>query len=74
MENNFKSNTQNKTKFTNEDLKKLQAYDLDKKIALTLTRIAEFQAKFPHKIYILSFIFSNSFSASSLCKNKYLFS
>lgn len=52
MENNFKSNTQNKTKFTNEDLKRLQAYDLDKKIALTLTRIAEFQAKFPHKIYI----------------------
>lgn len=56
MENNLKSNTQNKTKFTNDDLKKLQAYDLDKKIALTLTRIAEFQAKFPHKIYILTVV------------------
>lgn len=45
-------NKQPKNKFTNDDLKTMQSWDLDRKIATSLTRIAEFYAKFPHKTYI----------------------
>lgn len=47
---------QPKSKFTNNDLKAMQNWDLDRKIATSLTRIAEFYAKYPHKIYVLSVI------------------
>lgn len=40
-------------KFTNEDLKTMQSWDLDRKISVSLTRIAEFHDKFPHRIYVL---------------------
>ena len=39
-------------KFTNADLKRMQAWDLDTKIATSLTRIAEFYSEYPNKIYI----------------------
>lgn len=32
----------------------MQSWDLDRKIAVSLTKIAEFHAKYPHKIYVLS--------------------
>lgn len=51
MENNLKSK---QNKFTNEDLKQMQSWDLDRKIAVSLTRIAEFYEKYPLKIYVLS--------------------
>lgn len=55
-------NTENKgktkhNKFTNADLKRMQAWDLDTKIATSLTRIAEFYSEYPHKIYILLYSF-----------------
>ena len=57
MTNNIKTNTNevsiNKTKFTNDDLKEMQAMTLDQKIALSLTKIAEFNNKFALKTYIL---------------------
>lgn len=40
-------------KFTNKDLKTMQSWDLDRKISVSLTRIAEFHSKFPNKIYVL---------------------
>lgn len=43
-----------RAKFTNDDLKRMQSWDLDRKIAVSLTKIAEFYSKFPHKIYVLS--------------------
>lgn len=42
-----------KGKFTNADLKIMQSWDLERKIATSLTRIAEFYNQFPHKIYVL---------------------
>ena len=57
MTKNIKTNTNetniSKTKFTNDDLKEMQAMKLDQKIALSLTKIAEFNDRFPHKTYIL---------------------
>ena len=50
---------QPKSKFTNDDLKTMQGWDLDRKIATSLTRIAEFYVKYPHKIYVLSVIEHN---------------
>ena len=47
---------QPKSKFTNDDLKVMQSWDLDHKIATSLTRIAEFYAKYPHQIYVLSVV------------------
>jgi len=44
---------QNPNKFTNEDLKTMQSWDLDRKISVSLARIAEFYSKFPHRIYVL---------------------
>lgn len=41
-------------KYTNEELKKLQSMNLEDKIALSLTRIAEFYNRFSNKISILS--------------------
>lgn len=52
MDNESKTLNSN-NKFTNEDLKTMQSWDLDHKIAVSLTRIAEFYAKFPHEIYVL---------------------
>ena len=43
-----------KHKYTNEDLKIMQNWDLDRKIEVSITRIMEFYSNFPHKIYILS--------------------
>jgi len=43
---------QPKSKFTNDDLKTMQNWNLDRKIATSLTRIAEFYAKYPHEIYV----------------------
>ena len=45
---------QPKNKFTNDDLKTMQSWSLDRKIATSLTRIVEFYTKYPHKIYVLS--------------------
>lgn len=45
---------QPKSKFTNDDLKVMQSWNLDRKIATSLTRIAEFYAKYQHKRVILS--------------------
>lgn len=47
---------QPKSKFTNDDLKTMQSWNLDRKIATSLTRIAEFYAKYPHEIYVLSVV------------------
>lgn len=44
---------ENNNKFTNLDLKIMQNWDLDKKIATSLTRIAEFNTHFNNKTYIL---------------------
>lgn len=32
----------------------MQSWDLARKIAVSLTKIAEFHAKYPHEIYVLS--------------------
>lgn len=50
---------QPKSKFTNDDLKTMQNWNLDRKIATSLTRIAEFYAKYPHEIYVLSVVKRN---------------
>lgn len=47
---------QPKSKFTNDDLKVMQSWNLNRKIATSLTRIAEFYAKYPHKIYVSSVV------------------
>lgn len=53
MQNTQKQSKELSNKYTNDDLKRMQAWDLDTKIAVSLTRITEFYNKFPHKIYIL---------------------
>ena len=59
MNNNLKleqkNNNDNKKKYSIDDLKRMQSWDLDTKIAVSLTRITEFYNKFPLKIYILLF-------------------
>jgi hypothetical protein len=52
MSNNPKTNT---SLFSNNDLKEMQSYPLERKIAISLTKIAEFKNKFPLKIYILRY-------------------
>lgn len=45
--------TQNKDKkFTNETLKEMQSWDLDRKIATSLTRIIEFAKHFDNQVYV----------------------
>ncbi len=45
--------TQNKEKkFTNETLKEMQSWDLDRKIATSLTRIIEFAKHFDNQVYV----------------------
>ena len=39
-------------KYTNEDLKKMQSFDLDRKIQITQTRIIEFYERLEGKVYI----------------------
>lgn len=51
MDNELKPINSN-NKFTNEDLKTMQSWDLDRKIAVSSTRIAEFFTKFPNEIYV----------------------
>ena len=48
---------ENKNKFTNLDLKTMQNWDLDRKIAASLARIVEFNTHFGNKTYILSIFF-----------------
>lgn len=45
-----------KNKFTNDDLKTMQSWDLDRKIATSQTRIIEFCRKYDDKIYVLSVV------------------
>lgn len=59
MSNNLKSK---QSMFTNEDLKQMQSWDLDRKIAVSLTRIAEFYEKYPLKTVILFPYTRQSFS------------
>lgn len=53
QENNNESSGNGKTKFTSEQLKEMQAWDLDKKIAVSKTRIIEFYEHFKDKIIVL---------------------
>ena len=39
-------------KYTNEDLKQMQSFDLDRKIQITQTRIIEFYERLEGKVYI----------------------
>ena len=39
-------------KFTNETLKEMQSWDLDRKIATSLTRIIEFAKHFDNQVYV----------------------
>lgn len=50
---------QPKNKFTNDDLKTMQSWDLDRKIVTSQTRIIEFCRKFYDKIYVLSVVKHN---------------
>ena len=43
---------QTQNQFTNERLKEMQGWDLDRKIATSLTRIAEFANHFNNQIYV----------------------
>jgi len=42
-------------KYTNEDLKEMQSWSLERKIQVSQTRILEFGLKYPDKKYILYF-------------------
>lgn len=42
-----------KRKYTIEDLKRMQSWDLDTKIAASLSKITEFNEKYANKTYIL---------------------
>ena len=57
LKNNTNIYTNNNNKFTNDTLKEMQSWDLDRKIATSLTRIAEFYNYFSHKIIILRCIY-----------------
>ena len=43
---------QTQNQFTNERLKEMQSWDLDRKIATSLTRIAEFANHFNNQVYV----------------------
>ena len=43
---------QTEKKYTNEMLKEMQSWDLDRKIATSLTRIAEFANHFDNQVYV----------------------
>lgn len=60
-----------KSKFTNDDLKEMQAMTLDQKIALSLTKIAEFNNKFALKTYILIYDFISFFKNIWLTRIKF---
>lgn len=42
------------SKYTNDDLKTMQNWSLERKLEVSLTRILEFSAHFNNKIYVLS--------------------
>ena len=42
----------NENQFTNERLKEMQSWGLDRKIATSLTRISEFVSRFPNSVYV----------------------
>lgn len=46
---------QGNNKFSSKELTIMQRWDLDKKISVSLAKIAEFYTVFPHKIYILCY-------------------
>lgn len=46
-----------KAKYTNEDLKIMQNWSLERKIQVSLTRISEFGLKMKNKIYILTSVY-----------------
>lgn len=48
----MEENKKNEAKYTNEDLKIMQSWSLERKIAVTQTRIIEFCKKFGDKTYI----------------------
>ncbi len=52
-------------KFSNDDLKEMQGWDLSRKIQTSKAKIIEFAEKFDDKIYVL-FVSNLSFSKSSL--------
>lgn len=63
-------NDNKERKYTNEDLKIMQSWPLERKIQVTQTRIIEFMQKFNNKVYVLCklillSVFSFSISASS---------
>lgn len=56
MPNDIKTRKSIPNKFTNEDLIAMQNWDLDRKIAVSLTKISEFYNHFPHKIFVLRYV------------------
>ena len=57
---------QGNNKFSSKELTIMQRWDLDKKISVSLAKIAEFYTVFPHKIYIL-FNFYSSYILKYFC-------
>lgn len=60
-----KSADESINRFSNDDLKEMQGWDLTRKIQVSKARIIEFAEKFDNKIYVL-FVSNLSFSKSSL--------
>lgn len=48
--------SENKSKYTNNDLKIMQSWDLQHKIQVSKARIIEFSEKFDNKIYDLLYL------------------
>lgn len=63
----------NNNKFSNDDLKNMQSWDLDRKIAVSLTRITEFYSKYPDKIYDLLIASFLAITLSTYHRTKFLF-
>ena len=53
MQNKEKATTKQQ-KYTNQDLKDMQSWSLERKIRVSQTRIIEFCRKYDDKIYVLS--------------------
>lgn len=53
-------------KYTNEDLKTMQSWPLERKIQVTQTRIIEFIKKFDDKVYVLSEVIHLDFCDDSI--------
>ena len=48
----MENSTDKKTKYSIEQLREMQSWNLDRKIATSIARISEFYSKFPDKIYV----------------------